>query len=87
MMLNIYLNNSVEELQPIISDGENRVIVVFLSHIKQGEKKNFRCINCGRVTFQYQDSIATIVDSPDTPIEKSTLEILCDRCKIIYKVV
>ena len=73
----------IEALNPVISEGE-RYITFFLSNFP-GEKKNFRCLNCGKLLMQYEGELLVGVDSGDKPTEKASLENLCPRCRIVYR--
>lgn len=75
-----------EELSPIIQDGSERIIVVFLLNNDDNFKKNFRCCNCGKIVFQYAGDIAGIFDGA-RPIESQDIDVMCGRCKIMYRTV
>lgn len=64
---------------------QDRVITFFLTPYATEEKKNFRCISCGKMIMQYEGEVMAGYEGGDTPDQKSALEILCVRCKIIYR--
>ena len=66
--------------------GEGRYITVFLVSFSKFERRNFRCVNCGKLLFVYDSDIDFIIDSGDCPKKKGKLEVLCTRCRLTYKV-
>ena len=85
-------NNSVKifapstdiDFSPLKSDGQGRVVSVFLS--KSSLKNNFRCPSCGKIAFQYTGEIDFIFDGAIIPRERAEIDILCHRCKVRYRV-
>jgi len=69
---------------PIRARGEGRVISVFLTESEKDH--NFRCTECGKIAFQYTGDVTLIFDGAVMPEEKATINIMCHRCKIIYRV-
>ena len=69
---------------PIRAEGEGRIISVFLSGGKG--KHNWRCNECGKIIFQYTGEPDFIFDGAAIPEEKATIDALCHRCKVIYRV-
>ena len=74
-----------EELIPVIS-GE-RYITVFMTPFPVGEIRNFRCINCGKLLFQYESEVAAIIDNSDKPYAKPSFEVMCHRCHVVFRVI
>ena len=74
-----------EQLVPVIS-GE-RYLSVFLTPFPVGEIRNFRCVNCGKLLFQYESEVAAVMDSPDKPKSKPSFEVMCHRCRVVYRVI
>ena len=81
--MKIYLLS--EELTPFVTNNEERIISVFLR--ANGRIQNFRCLTCGRITFQYSGEVESIYDGAKIPEEKAVIDVLCRRCKIIYRVI
>lgn len=75
-----------EDLAPFIVNGQNRIVTVFLKPGGQG-KHNFRCIECGKIVFQYTGEASHVFDGAVIPSEKTTIDAMCHRCKIIYRVI
>lgn len=71
-------------LIPVRRDEAHRRITIFLTQFPTGEKRNFRCVNCSRIIFQYESEVGLIMDSGDSPKEKAPIELLCHQCKIRY---
>ena len=72
---------------PVKNDGTGESVVVFLSHMKREGKRNFRCMNCGRIIFQYNSQVNAIVDGGDAPYKSAPVDIQCHRCRILFRVV
>ena len=85
--MQIFVSSPDAALDPVIHNGENTSIIVFLSHVKHPFKRNFRCVNCGVILFEYVDEIRAIIDSYDLPKDSASTEIVCKRCKLRYKIV
>ena len=79
-------NNSDAPLIPIRRDESGRQITVFLTPYKAGERRNFRCVNCSRIQFQYESEVGMIIDGKQTPEGRAPIEVLCGQCKIMYLV-
>ena len=84
--MNLFVPKDGEEINPIIQDGSSRIVVVFLLNNNDNFKKNFRCSNCGKIVFQYAGAVAGIFDG-SRPIQNQDMDVLCGRCKIMYRVV
>ena len=76
--------NSEAPLIPIKRDESGRQITVFLTPYKSGERRNFRCVNCSRIQFQYESEVGMIIDSEQVPEDRAPIEVLCSQCKILY---
>jgi len=84
--MKLFVPRKGEELNPIIQDGSSRIIVAFLLNNEDNFKKNFRCINCGKIVFQYAGEIVSVFDGAK-PIEGKDIDVMCGRCKIMYRTV
>ena len=80
----IFYENQDENLIPVHSTGE-RFITFFLSPFPTGEKRNFRCISCGKLLCQYESEVLAGVDGGDKPKSKASFEVLCTRCRVTYR--
>lgn len=85
--MQIFISSPDAALDPVKFGGEDKSIIVFLSHVRHPFKRNFRCNNCGVILFEYVDRIEAIIDSFDLPKECASTEIVCKRCKLRYKVI
>lgn len=74
-----------ESLTPVM--GGDRFMTVFLTPFPVGEIRNFRCANCGKLLFQYESEVAAIVDGADKPKTKPSFEVMCHRCRVVYRVI
>lgn len=74
----------LKELEVIHVDGRSSLITIFLTS-KKTTTKNFRCINCGNLLFQYAADVPLITES-ESPDDQCNLEIICERCKTKYRV-
>lgn len=77
--------NINDALIPIRKSREGECITIFFTPFKTGEVRNFRCLNCGKLMFQYESDVALIVDSADSPKEKGPIDYQCSRCKLMYR--
>jgi len=64
-----------------------RIVTVFLHKDENSIKHNFHCIGCGFLRFQYCGDIVSLFDGAAVEKEKSTVDILCKMCRIIYRIV
>ena len=82
--MKIYVLSADVDFPPSMIEGKGRTISVFL---KRGENliHNFRCIECGKIVFQYTGDVSYIFDGAVIPKEKATINVLCHRCKILYR--
>lgn len=84
--MNIYNDTEEAPLQPIHGNFAGEVVTVLLDN-KPGPKRNFRCLNCGKIVFQFEGGIKKVIMDGAVPLEESPLDNLCPRCKITYRVV
>ena len=84
--MKIYKDEIDSPLEPLIQSGVDRYITVFLIPYKTGDKRNFRCVNCGKIVFQYESEVGLIIDSSETPRGKAPIDAMCHRCKLIYRI-
>jgi len=74
-----------ESMEPIANDLDGVSIGVFLTY--DGiQKRNFRCINCAKLTFQYAGKVALLMESTDKPLNTGHTEHLCTRCRVTYHI-
>lgn len=71
---------------PVHSEGE-RYITIFLTPFPVGEKRNFRCNSCGKLLFQYESDVPAMIDNADAPSGSNLIEVLCHRCRVIYRII
>lgn len=74
-----------DHMLPIRETREGECITVFFTPLKTGEKRNFRCLNCGKLLFQYESEIGLIIDSAEVPENKGPIDSRCPRCHLIYR--
>ncbi|KKS82073.1 MAG: hypothetical protein UV58_C0013G0016 [Candidatus Wolfebacteria bacterium GW2011_GWC1_43_10] len=79
-----FYDNQNDDLEPIYTE-EERFITVFLANFATGTKRNFRCFNCSKLLCQYESEVVAVIDTGETPKNKSSLEVLCTRCRIKYR--
>lgn len=84
--MEINFDSEEKPLLPINNDGTGSYITIFLTSQKTSFKKNFRCVNCGKLIFQYDSEIGLIVDSGEHPLSKALFETICHRCNTIYRI-
>ena len=75
-----------DDLQPVIQELDGVSIGVFLTYRQSGIKRNFRCINCGKLTFQYEGEVALLLEAQDKPKNSGSTEHLCTRCRVTYAI-
>jgi len=69
-----------------------KTISVWLYNEDTYRKKNFRCINCGLIVFEYFSDVKILIVGGTPTIENPTkvyshpLEVMCKRCKQKFKV-
>lgn len=65
-------------LLPTILTGRKNVISVFLSDIDGDDEKDFRCVVCGKICFQYLSSVEIIVPGHQR-VYKTPVIVQCNR--------
>lgn len=86
--MNIYILPANYVQEPVVREGKDHFVCVFLSPILAEEVRNFRCLECGWVVFQYSNKeVDSIVYGVSKPKEKNSIDAMCSRCKLIYRVV
>ena len=83
--MKIYQEDTIP-LIPLIQDASHRYITILLQPYNTGEKRNWRCCNCGNIIFQYEMSEGIAVDADLTPEDSHLLTLKCKRCKMFHKV-
>jgi hypothetical protein len=75
-------------LEPVVRDGRDQFIVVFLSRAISNQLQNLRCLNCGWIVCQYSaNKVDAFIYGSEVPEEENSIDIQCTRCKIIYRIV
>lgn len=64
-----------------------RVVTVFLTPFPVGDIRPFRCINCGKILMEYESEVGAIVDGGDKPSSQASHNILCHRCRVMFRFV
>ena len=82
--MKVFILSSDVSFPPAISDGAGRIVSVSLREGRN--KENWRCNSCGKIVFQYTGKVGEIFDGAIKTEEKPTIDALCHRCKIIYRV-
>jgi len=67
--------------------GVDRFVTFFLTSFPENQTRNFRCVNCGKLLFQYESEIVVGVDGPDKPLSKASFEVMCHRCRVVYRII
>jgi len=75
-----------QELTPIMHEGPDEITTVLMTNERQAPR-NFRCHNCGKIVCQVEGRPAHIQDDGSVPEDKNYIDIMCHRCKIIYRFV
>lgn len=85
--MNIFVVPSTE-LTPVVRDGHDKFIVVFLSQTPTEELQNFRCLNCGWIVAQYSSKeVSAVVYGTAVPKDKTVLDVQCQRCHTMFRIV
>ena len=79
-------SNTNDDLIPEENIEMGRIVTIFLTTYKSGTKRNFRCISCGKLLFQYESENPLVIDRETSPEDTPSNEHLCHRCKVLYKV-
>ena len=82
--MKVYTTDANVVITPVREDGSTRFITVFLGRRNHKVRRNWRCQNCGRIVFQYNGEIELIYDGAIEPQETSDIQIMCNRCKILF---
>ena len=80
------MNLDFSVTEPSFLSGEGREITIFLMPFRVGEVRNWRCVNCGKLNFQYQSDIGLVVDAPVSPLETGPTYHKCARCGLMHRV-
>jgi phage FluMu protein Com len=73
-----------EDLISVRTRGK-RFVTIFVSSFSVDEKRNFRCFGCGKIICQYEGDVIAGIDGGDKPESKASIEVLCTRCRIMYR--
>ena len=75
-------------LEPVVREGKGKFCAVFLSSIVTEQVQNFRCTACGWVVAQYNNKeVDALVYGASVPKNKKAVDVMCSRCKFIYRIV
>ena len=64
--------------RPTILTGNKNAITVFLSSTDEHVEKDFRCVVCGKICFQYTSAVEVIIPGHQA-IERPPIIIQCNR--------
>ena len=64
---------------------DRKVVTVILGNADPSTRKDFHCPSCGRIVFNYYSETRIIVIGEMREVYRPT-DILCSRCKTIYRV-
>ena len=64
---------------------DKKVVTVILGDTDPDTRKDFHCSYCGRIVFNYYSEVRIIVIGEMREVSRPT-DILCSRCKVIYRV-
>ncbi len=74
--------------EPVFREGRDQFIVVFLSRIVTDQLQNLRCTNCGSLICQFSSKqVDAFIYGSEIPEEQNSVDIMCKRCKLIYRIV
>ena len=62
---------------------DERTVTVVLNKKSQTTLQNFRCINCGKLMFQYKNPIQLVFDGRVYEAERP-IKLPCYNCKVTY---
>ncbi|KKK47306.1 hypothetical protein LCGC14_3156540 [marine sediment metagenome] len=82
--MKIFILEADTNLVPERAIETGRIVTLFLREGK--EKRNFRCLNCGKLIFKYTGELDQVFDGAIKNTEEPTIDTICSRCKIIYRV-
>jgi len=82
--MNIYALNPDIIFYEKESNFNGKIISVFLTN-GTNVVNNFRCPNCGRITFQYSGDIDSIYVGAKI-IKEPIIDIMCHQCKVKLRV-
>ena len=72
--------------QDVLPQRDNiQIITVLLSNKLPAVKKDFHCVNCGRITFKYFSEVRVIIIGEMREVSRP-VDVMCSRCKIMYRV-
>lgn len=68
-------------------DDSLPVVSIILSSIPNTVRKDFHCLHCGRIVFNYYSDVRIIIQGEMRQVERP-VDIMCsrDRCKFIYRI-
>lgn len=64
---------------------QNPVITVLLGAFVPDVRKDWHCSNCGRIVFNYYSEARIIIVGEMREVSRP-MDIMCGRCKTIYRV-
>ena len=67
-------------------ENDGKIVSVFLER-GSNELRNFRCLTCGKLVFKYTGNPEFIFDGAIFPKNKSTIDVYCHRCKVVYRII
>jgi len=69
---------------PLRTTAHEVVTVVLGSTPK--ESRDMRCIDCGRIVFNYYSDVHVIIPGEMRAVSRP-LDIMCSRCHLVYRIV
>ena len=66
-------------------DDVRKVITILLSNNSPQVRKDFHCIECGRICFNYYSEVRVIIIGEMREISRP-VDVMCSRCKIMYRI-
>lgn len=68
------------------NDDKDVVTVILGSLEPTSRQKEFHCLSCGRIVFQYYTESRIIVIVGEMREVSRPIDIQCSRCKVIYRI-
>ena len=66
-------------------DDVLQIVTVLLSNNSPTIKKDFHCVSCGRIAFNYFSEVRVIIIGEVREISRP-VDIMCSRCKVMYRI-
>jgi hypothetical protein len=66
-------------------DDGLKVVTIILGKETPQMRKDFHCLGCGRIVFNYYTDVAIIIVGEMRDVSRPQ-DIMCSRCKLIHRV-